>query len=74
VAGPDRPGSADPATTGFRFAYYDATGAVTANAANISRIDIVARTASREQVSAGGSQRASVVQTDSLSVALRNRL
>ena len=73
VSGPFRPGTGSPATTGFRFAYYDSTGAVTATAANISRIDIVARTESRERVSSGSSDRQSIIQTDSLSVALRNR-
>ncbi|HYD54574.1 MAG TPA: type II secretion system protein [Gemmatimonadaceae bacterium] len=73
LAGPFRPVTADVNTTGFLFRYYDETGAVTNVAQNIARIDVLVRTVSREQVSAGGSSRQSFIQSDSLQIALRNR-
>lgn len=74
VSGPLLPGTANPATTGFRFRYFDVNGLATNVPTQVSRIDIVARSVSRDRVSAGGSStRTNFIQVDSVSVALRNR-
>jgi prepilin-type N-terminal cleavage/methylation domain-containing protein len=74
VSGPFLPASADPNVTGFRFDYFDANGLPTNVAANVARIDIIARPVSRNRISAGSATRTTFSQTDRVSVALRNRL
>lgn len=74
MSGPFQPGTADPATTGFLFQYFDAAGAATAVRANVARIDITARPVSRENVSrTGGSTRQALTQDEVVSIAVRNR-
>lgn len=73
VTGPFAPATGVPATTGFRFAYHDVNGNITANPLEVSRIEIVTRARSRDAVSSGAGARSVFVHTDSVSVALRNR-
>ena len=73
MSGPFLPPTASANTTGFRFTYYDSLGAVTNVPRDVARIQITTRASSREAVSAGSGTRSQFVQTDSISVALRNR-
>lgn len=58
---------------GLSFAYYNATGAVTATRAQVARIDITVRARTTSQVRGGGMAAAAlIVDSVSTSVALRN--
>jgi len=74
VSGPFLPPTSSIATTGFRFAYFDSLGVATTVPTNVARIQIIARALSRDSVSSGSSRRTQFVQTDSINVAIRNRI
>ena len=73
VAGPYLAYSATPANTGLRFVYRDSTGTVTTTAANVARIDVIAKAQTDNKIRMPG--RPEDYYSDSLvvTIALRNR-
>ena len=70
VSGPFMPYAAS--GSGIQFVYYDSTGAVTANRANVARIDVAVR-AQTNPVTVGDAARAAFIDSLTFSTALRNR-
>jgi len=75
IAGPFRPYAAasTPDTSGIRMTYYDSTGAVTATASQVSRIDITIRGQTTGYVHMQGMTKGVYHDSLSMSIALRNR-
>jgi prepilin-type N-terminal cleavage/methylation domain-containing protein len=60
-------------TSGIRITYFDSTGATTATAANVSRINIVLRGQTRSALNVSGLKRGVYMDSIRMNVALRNR-
>jgi prepilin-type N-terminal cleavage/methylation domain-containing protein len=73
VAGPYLAYSATPANSGLHFVYRDSTGAVTATAAQVARIDIIAKAQTDNPIRMPGRPEAYYSDSLVVTVALRNR-
>ncbi len=75
VAGPFRAytSSTSPDTSGLRLTYYDSTGVVTANVAKVARIGIIIRGATQNPVNVSGFKNATMYDSLSTMIAVRNR-
>ncbi len=77
IAGPLMPYSGTDSQTGFRFAYYDSTGAALAPATSsprqLARLDITARTREATSVGSSGKYIAPFVDSIRFTIGLRNR-
>jgi len=75
IAGPFGPyvASTTPDTSGIRMTYYDSTGTVTAIPAQVARIDITLRGATKGYVHIQGMTKGVYHDSLSMSIALRNR-
>ena len=73
IAGPFRPyNSTQPERSGLRFAYYDTTGAVTANRLAVSRVSIVLQGESVKDISLAGATPVTFRDSLRIEVGLRN--
>jgi prepilin-type N-terminal cleavage/methylation domain-containing protein len=73
VSGPYLAYSATPASTGLRFIYRDATGAVTATPAQVARIDIIAKAQTENPIRMPGRPEGYFSDSLVVTIALRNR-
>jgi len=72
VSGPYLPPSTSGGSSGLTFTYFDSTGAVTATPTTVARIDVVTRSATRNDVRIPGFATGQHVDSLRTSIGLRN--
>lgn len=74
VSGPYRPYAAPGGASGLSFAYFDSTGAVTADPRQVARVDVIARSQSQYNLNAANVRNQKYQDSLAVSVAVRNRI
>ena len=74
VSGPYRPYAGAGGPSGLAFAYFDSTGAVTANPRFVARIDVVARSQSQYNLDVANVRNRKYQDSLGVSIAVRNRI
>lgn len=74
VSGPYRPYDRPGGASGLSFAYFDSTGAATADPRQVARIDVVARSQSQYNLDVANTRNARYQDSLGVSIAVRNRI
>ena len=74
VSGPYRPYDSPGGASGLAFAYFDSTGAVTADPRRVARIDVIARSQSQYNLDVANTRNSRYQDSLSVSIAVRNRI
>ena len=74
VSGPYRPYVGNGGPNGLAFAYFDSTGAVTADPRAVARIDVVARSQSQYNLDVANVRNRKYQDSLGVSIAVRNRI
>ena len=74
VSGPYRPYVGAGGANGLSFAYFDSTGAVTADPRRVARIDVVARSQSQYNLDVANTRNRKYQDSLAVSIAVRNRI
>jgi prepilin-type N-terminal cleavage/methylation domain-containing protein len=74
VSGPYRPYDRPGGASGLAFAYFDSTGAVTADPRQVARIDVIARSQSQFNLDVANTRNTRYQDSLGVSIAVRNRI